>query len=81
MGWYQLSSIGYARIAFYEDDVKGQNKLILGPAFMISSGYEVYKKGKFAIDLQGTIHTGRLYTNDTHYDAGAILVGVGFNFY
>lgn len=73
--------LGLDTPAFYEDKVKGQDKLILGPAFMISTGYEVYKKGKFTIDLQGTIHTGRLYTNDTHYDAGAILAGVGFNFY
>lgn len=67
--------------AFYEGNVKGQDKLILGPAFMISTGYEIYKKGKFAIDLQGTIHAGKLYTNGTHYEAGAIHAGVGFNFY
>lgn len=73
--------LGLDTPAFFEDEVKGQDKLILGPSFMISTGYEVYKKGKFTIDLQGTIHAGRLYSNDTHYDAGAILAGVGFNFY
>jgi hypothetical protein len=73
--------LGLDTPAFYEDKVKGQDKLIMGPAFMISTGYEVYKKGTFAIDLQGTIHAGHMYTDGDHYDAGAIHVGVGFNFY
>lgn len=81
--WWVNGGIGLSMDtpAFFEDDKKGQDNLIVGPAFMISTGYEIYKKGKFTIDLQGTVQAGRLFTNNTHYDAGMILAGVGFNFY
>jgi len=81
--WWIHGGIGLSMDtpAFYEDDKKGQDNLIVGPAVMLSTGYEIYKKGKFTIDLQSTIQAGRLYTNNTNYDACAILAGVGFNFY
>lgn len=72
--------LGMDSVAFYEDD-HGQDKLNVGPAGMISTGFEIYKRGKFTIDLQGTIHAGHMYTDGDHYDAGALLAGVGFNFY
>ncbi|PWN07382.1 hypothetical protein [Rhodohalobacter mucosus] len=72
--------LGLDTVAFYEND-HDQDSLNLGTAFMISSGYEIYRKGKFTIDLQGTIQAGRMHTNDTHYDAGMVFAGVGFNFY
>lgn len=62
-------------------DGNGQDKLNVGIAGMISTGFEIYKRGKFTIDLQGTIHAGHMYTDGDHYDAGAIMAGVGFNFY
>jgi len=81
--WWVNGGVGLSMDtpAFYEDDKKGQDNFIAGPAAMFSTGYEVYKKGKFTIDLQSTIQIGRLYTDGTHYDACAILAGVGFNFY
>ncbi|NBC02917.1 MAG: hypothetical protein GVY20_04340 [Bacteroidetes bacterium] len=72
--------LGMDSVAFYEDD-HGQDKLNVGPAGMISTGFEIYKRGKFTIDLQGTIHAGQMYTDGDHYEAGALLAGVGFNFY
>ena len=72
--------IGMDYVAFYEDD-HGQDKFNMGPAGMISTGFEMYKRGKFTIDLQGTIHAAHIYTDGDHYEAGAVLVGVGFNFY
>jgi hypothetical protein len=81
--WWINGGIGLSMDspAFYEDDKKGQDKLILGPAAMFSTGYELYQKGRFTIDVQTTIQVGRLYTDQSHYDACAVLAGIGFNFY
>ncbi|MFL0351977.1 hypothetical protein [Xanthomarina sp. GH4-25] len=51
-----------------------------GCAVMASTGYEIYKKKNFALNLQSKIVLGRAFLEgDAHRDAVLFNVGLGFN--
>ena len=51
-----------------------------GCAVMASTGYEIYKKKNFALNLQSKIVLGRAFLEgDAHRDAALFNVGLGFN--
>ncbi len=53
-----------------------------GHAVMISSGYEIYKKKNFALNVQSKLLMGRVnLDNDAHRDAVIFNVGLGFSWF
>lgn len=52
----------------------------LGCSFMASTGYEVYRKRRFSMNLQSKLLLGRAYLKgDAHRDAMSLSIGIGFN--
>lgn len=82
--WWINGGIGLAMDfpAFYEvDDVKEED-WNLGCAVTASTGYEIFQKENFAIDLQTRLQLGRAFLdNDKHRDGVVFTVGVGFTWY
>lgn len=51
-----------------------------GCSIMASSGYDIYKKNNFTLNLQSKLMLGRAFLEgDAHRDAISFSVGVGFN--
>ena len=66
--------------AFYSDNTGDQCRIDFGAVILLSSGYEVYRKGSFSIDLQGVIQAGQIESDNGKREAFAIMTGIGFNF-
>lgn len=82
--WWVNGGIGLAMDfpAFYEVDDFKDEEWNFGCAVAASTGYEIYQKKNFTIDLQTKVHLGRVFLDDErHRDAAALTVGVGFNWY
>jgi hypothetical protein len=80
--WWIHGGIGLAidSPALYDikDDVN--DDLNFGHAVMISSGYEIYKKKNFALNVQSKLVMGRAnLEGDVHRDAAIFNVGLGFS--
>lgn len=53
-----------------------------GTAVMASTGYEVYKKKNFALNIQSKLVLGRAFLKgDAHRDAVSFNIGLGFNWF
>ncbi len=80
--WWIHGGIGLAidSPALYdiEDDVNDDWNF--GCAVMASTGYEIYKKKNFALNVQSKLVLGRAFLDgDAHRDALIFNVGLGFN--
>jgi len=62
--------------AFYEDESDNN----FGTACQFSTGYEFYRKGRFALDLQGTLFAAKVNTDNGSREAVSFLTGIGINF-
>lgn len=52
------------------------------PAFSFATGYEVWQKGRFALDLQYRIFLGKSdLSNDGHRAGISNMLNFGFNWY
>lgn len=53
-----------------------------GTSVMASTGYEVYKKKNFALNIQSKLVLGRAFLKgDAHRDAVSFNIGLGFNWF
>lgn len=82
--WWISGGMGLAMDfpAYYEvDDFKDED-WNFGCAVTASTGYEIYQKNNFTIDLQSKVYLGRVSLDgNEHRDAAALTVGIGFNWY
>ena len=62
--------------AFYEDEGKNH----VGTACQFSTGYELFRKGRFVFDLQGTLFAAKVDTDYGSRAAVSFLTGIGINF-
>lgn len=82
--WWVNAGFGLAMDfpAFYEVDDFKNEEWNFGCAVAASTGYEIYQKKNFTIDLQTKVYLGRVsLEDDRHRDAVAFTVGIGFNWY
>ncbi|WP_298421811.1 hypothetical protein [uncultured Kordia sp.] len=79
--WWIHGGIGLAIDSPTLYDIKDQNdKWNYGCAVMASTGYEVYKKKNFAVNIQSKIVLGRVFLNNNiNRDFATFNIGLGFN--
>ncbi|MEZ5024759.1 MAG: hypothetical protein R2728_16155 [Chitinophagales bacterium] len=82
--WYINGGLGLAMDmpALYEIEDFESEDWNFGCALVASTGYEVFKRRNFAIDVQGKLLLGRTNLgDDQHRDAASFFLGLGFNWY
>jgi hypothetical protein len=82
--WWINGGIGLATDfpAFYEVDDFEDEDWNFGCAVAASTGYEIYQRDNFTIDLQSKVLMGQVsLDDDRHRDGVAFSVGIGFNWY
>ena len=81
--WWISGGFGLAmdNPAFYDSKKTINDDYNFGTACQFSTGYELYKKGRFVIDLQGTLFAASVNTDWGTQETVSFLTGVGFNFY
>ena len=79
--WWIHGGIGLAIDGPALYDIKDANDdWNFGCAVMTSTGYEVYKKKNFALNVQSKLVLGRAFLKgDAHRDAVLFSIGLGFN--
>jgi len=66
---------------FYDMKEKSERKFYFGPAAVAGAGYEFFRKGRIALDVQGQIHYGQAYAPDHKVNSAAYSILVGLNWY
>jgi hypothetical protein len=81
--WWWQGGVGmtFDAPAFYDIQNSSERKFYFGPEGILGTGYEVWRKGKWAIDVQA-----RMYTGVSHIPGGtrrgmAFGILVGFTWY
>tara|TARA_R110002124_G_scaffold138576_6_gene302139 strand:- start:69706 stop:70305 length:600 start_codon:yes stop_codon:yes gene_type:complete len=80
--WWIHGGIGLAidSPALYDIQDHVNDDWNFGCAVMASTGYEIYKKKNFALNIQSNLVLGRAFLeNEMHRDAVTVNVGLGFN--
>ena len=79
--WWIHGGIGLAIDSPALYDIKDANDdWNFGCAIMASTGYEIYKKKNFALNIQSKLILGRAFLdNDVHRDAVSLSAGIGIN--
>ncbi|WP_296386419.1 hypothetical protein [Winogradskyella sp.] len=79
--WWIHGGVGLAIDGPALYDIKNINDdWNFGCAVMASTGYEVYRKNKFSMNVQSKLVLGRAYLEgDTYRDAISFSLGLGFN--
>lgn len=73
--------LGLDAPAFYDIKEETERKFYFGTAALAGVGYELWRKGRFALDLQGRVHYGNAKLPKGRRDGLAFSLLVGFNFY
>lgn len=81
--WWVLGGAGLCMDApaFYDIKDSTERKFYFGPAIIFGSGFELWKKKKFALDLQSRLHYGYTNVPSGTKKGIAFSVSVGFNWY
>lgn len=82
--WWIQGGFGLAidAPALYDIEENVNDDWNFGHAVMISSGYEIYKKKNFALNVQSKLVMGRANLDgDAHRDAVIFNVGLGFSWF
>ena len=82
--WWIHGGIGLAidSPALYDIEEDINDDWNFGCAVTASTGYEIYKKKNFALNLQSNVVLGRAFLEgDAHRDAVTFNVGVGFSWF
>lgn len=81
--WWVLGGIGLCldAPAFYDIKNEEERKFYFGPSAITAVGYEVWSKGKFALDVQGRINYGYANIPEGRRNGLAVNVMLGFNWY
>jgi len=68
--------------AFYEVSNVADEEWNFGCAVVLGTGYEIFQRNNFALDIQSRLQLGRVnLENETHRDGVLLMVGLGFNWY
>ncbi len=80
--WF-LAGVGISMDApaFYDIKTEDERKFYFGYGIIASAGYEIWKKGRFAIDIQARMHYGELKFENLAEKGFAtnILIGLNWN--
>lgn len=81
--WWILGGAGITldAPAFYDVEGQAEADFYFGPSILAGAGYELWKKGKFALDIQARTHLGFSVLADGHRQGFASSVLIGFNWY
>lgn len=82
--WWIHGGIGLAidSPALYDIKDNVNDDWNFGCAVMASTGYEIYKKNNFALNVQSKLVLGRVFlAGDAHRDAVSLNIGLGFSWF
>ena len=64
-----------------EVDNEGEKNYYWGPGVILGTGYELWRKKKFALDIQSKLHFGYANVPEGRKKGLAINIGIGINWY
>ena len=81
--WWVLGGAGLTldAPAFYDIKTEDETKFYFGASMLVGTGYEVWRTGKFAMDIQARLHYGKASVIEGTREGLAFNVLVGFNWY
>jgi len=81
--WWVLGGVGLTldAPAFYDIKGEDEHKFYFGPSVLAATGYELWRKGNFALDLQVRMHYGYSIIPEGKRTGMAGTTLVGFNWY
>lgn len=75
------AGLGMDAPAFYDIKDASERKFYFGGAALAGAGFEFWRRGKMALDLQGRMHFGNVKKDDGRLKGIAFSLSVGCNFY
>ena len=75
------AGLGMDAPAFYDIKDKTERKFYFGTAALAGLGYEIWRKKRFAVDIQGRVHYGRIKFPTERHEGLAFSLLLGFNIY
>lgn len=81
--WWILGGAGLTldAPAFYDIETEDERKFYFGPSLIVGTGYEIWRQGKFALDIQSRIHYGQATVPEGIRKGLAFNFMIGFNWY
>ena len=82
--WWVLGGAGLTldAPAFYDIETPEERKFHFGPSAVVATGYEIYRRKRFALDVQARVHAGQANIQNNGKRTGvALTIGVGVNWY
>jgi hypothetical protein len=81
--WWVLGGVGLGvdAPAFYDIQDEDERKFYFGSSVIAGTGYEVWRKGKFALDVQARVHYGSINHPQGTMEGLAFNFLVGLNWY
>ncbi|MBC8046270.1 MAG: hypothetical protein H7Y00_05700 [Fimbriimonadaceae bacterium] len=81
--WWILggAGLGMDAPAFYDIKNEEERKFYFGSSVIAATGYEIWRKEKFTLDIQGRVHYGSANVSEGTRNGMAYNLLVGFNWY
>lgn len=81
--WWLLGGAGLTldAPAFYDIKDETERKFYFGPSVVLGTGYEVWRKGRFALDIQSRVHYGTANVPQGKKEGLAFNFLLGFSWY
>ncbi len=81
--WWVLGGVGIGMDApaFYDIKSEEERTFYFGGSALASTGYEVWRRGKFACEVQGRVHFGTAKVDSGTQKGTAVSLLLGFNWY
>lgn len=81
--WWLMggAGLGMDAPAFYDIKDESERKFYFGGAAVVASGYEIWRKGRFALDVQARAHLGAIKAAEGRLHGAAFSLGIGVNWY
>ncbi len=81
--WWLLggAGVGMDAPAFYDIKDESERKFYFGAAGVVGTGFELWQRGRFALDVQCRAHLGRIWAPENRLDGAAFNVMLGLNWY
>ena len=67
--------------AFYDIKDETERKFYFGPGGVMGTGYELWRRGRFTLDVQGRAHFGSIAAPEGRRNGVAFNVMLGLNWY
>lgn len=81
--WWVLggAGLGMDAPAFYDIKNEEERKFYFGSSVILGTGYEIWRKEKFTLDIQGRVHYGSAKVSEGTRTGLAYNILLGFNWY